>query len=76
VLENLHLFENVSGIRLTQGKEIHTILLSQGACPRNLRVIRHVCKIAAFCPTLNMFLVKRTFSRYVRKFLVTTIPLR
>ena len=72
VLQTPHLFQAVRGIRLIQGKEIHTILETQAAGPRNLRTIRHVCNCAAYCPNLSMFLVKRTFSRYVRKFLVTT----
>ena len=34
--------------------------------------IRHICNSTAFCLTLRMFLVKPVFSRYCRKFVVTT----
>ena len=37
---------------------------------RNMHAIWHIC--AAFCPILRIFLVKHTFCRYFRQFLVTT----
>ena len=39
LLGNLNLTYNVSGIRLSQGKEIHPIPYGQEVCPRNLLTI-------------------------------------
>ena len=72
LLGNLHLSQTVSGLRLREGKDIHSIPKDQGACPRNLLTIRHVCDNSAVCPTLKTFLVKRVFCWYFRKCLVTT----
>jgi len=68
LLANLHLSQTVGEIRLNHGKEIRPIPLAQVACPRNWRVVWHVCSSSALCPTLKMFLVKLVFSRYFRKF--------
>jgi len=39
---------------------------------RCLRTIQHVCNNSDFCLAFKMFMVKRIFSRYFMKFLVTT----
>ena len=65
-------YHSVSGIGLSQGKEIHPIPKGEGACSMNLHTIRHVRNGIAFYPTLKMFLVQPIFPTYFRKFLLTT----
>ena len=64
-----NLSQIAGGIRLTHGKEIHAKIRGpvQGICI----LYDTFCNGTAFCPTLEMVLVKPVFSRYFRKFLVT-----
>jgi len=71
LMESLHPSQTAGWITLCQGREFRPIPQVQGAFPRNLRSIWHVCNSTAFCPTLKLFLVTHVFSRYFRKVLVT-----
>jgi hypothetical protein len=53
---------------LSQGKELNPNSYSRGTFPRNFRTIWHICNSTAFCPALEMFLVKPMISRYFRQF--------
>jgi len=71
VLGKFRLSQTVGGIRLSQGKEIYPILSGQGACPRNLGTVGHVCDSTAFYRTLKMFADQPMFCRSFRTFVTT-----
>jgi len=54
LLANLHPYLTVGGIRLSRGKESHSIPQDQG---RGLRSCNYKARLysAAFCPTLKVF---------------------